>query len=119
MEPCLGQLPENSVDSVAGDCCNVLQHDVAGSNCANDSHELKEKPASSAVLDAGLLACGADVLAGEAGRDDVGCSVCGLKGADVMRNRYVRPMLAKNGSAKRFAFNKLNSLVTAKPARGK
>ena len=71
IKPCLGQLSKNGVQSVRSDRCDVFQDDVARSHHANDSHEFIEQARPSAVLDAGLLACGADVLAREPSANNV------------------------------------------------
>jgi hypothetical protein len=71
IKPCFGQLPENGVHSVRSDRCDVFQDDVARSHQANDSHEFIEQARPSAALDAGLLACGADVLAREPSANNV------------------------------------------------
>jgi hypothetical protein len=71
IKPCLGQLSENGVQSVSKDRCDVFQDNVLGSYQANDSHEFVKKAAPSALLDTGLLACGADVLAREATANNV------------------------------------------------
>ena len=71
IKPCLGQRSENGVQSVRSDRCDVLQDDVARSHHANDSHEFVEQAGAGAFLDAGLLASGADVLAGKATANNV------------------------------------------------
>ena len=63
--PCRGHFPENGIEPVGNNGSDVLQHDVARSHQANDSHEFVEQAATGAFLDAGLLAGGADVLAGK------------------------------------------------------
>jgi hypothetical protein len=72
IKPCLGQFSENGVQPVSKDRCDVFQDDKLGSYQANDSHEFVKETAPSALLDAGLLACGADVLAGEATANNIG-----------------------------------------------
>ena len=69
--PCRGQLPENGVEAVGNNGSDVFQHDEAWSNHANDSHEIKEQPAPGALVDTGLAAGGADVLAGESSANNV------------------------------------------------
>jgi hypothetical protein len=71
IKPCLSQRSEYNVQPVRSDRCNVLQDDVSRSHQANDSHEFVEEAGTGALLDAGLLACGADVLAGEASANNV------------------------------------------------
>jgi hypothetical protein len=71
IKPCLGQLPKNGVQSVSKDRCNVFQDDVSGLYQANDSHEFVKETRPSAFLDAGLLACCADVLARESTANNV------------------------------------------------
>lgn len=71
IKPCFGQRPKNGVQSVGSNGSDVLQHDVSRSHHANDSHEFVEQAAACAFLDAGLLAGGADVLAGEAANDNI------------------------------------------------
>jgi hypothetical protein len=119
IKPCLGQLSENSVQSVSKDRCDVLHDDVAGSNRANDSHEFVKETAPSALLDAGLLTCGADVLAGESTANNVSCSLCGVEGCDVAMDGCVGEVLGKNALAVGLPFNELNGLEAAEPLGGK
>jgi hypothetical protein len=63
--PDRGQFPKNGIEPVGNNGSDVLQHDVSGLNHANDSDEFVEQPRPGALFDAGLLAGGADVLAGE------------------------------------------------------
>jgi hypothetical protein len=72
IKPCLGQLSKNGVQSVSKDRCDVFQDDVSGLYQANDSHEFVKETRPSAFLDAGLLACCADVLAWESSANNVG-----------------------------------------------
>jgi len=71
IKPCFGQLPENGVQSVSKDRCDVFQDDVARSHHANDTHEFVKEARPSAFLDAGLLSCRADVLTGKASANNV------------------------------------------------
>jgi hypothetical protein len=72
IKPCLGQFSENGVQSVSKDRCDVFQDNELGSYQANDSDEFVKETAPRALLDTGLLACGADVLAGESTANNVG-----------------------------------------------
>ncbi len=72
IKPCLGQFCENGVQSVSKDRCDVFQDNELGSYQANDSDEFVKETRPSAFLDAGLLACCADVLAGESSANNVG-----------------------------------------------
>ena len=115
IKPCLGQLSENSVQPVSKDRCDVFHDDVAGSNCANDSHEFVKETAPSALLNAGLLAGGADVLAGESTANNVSCSLLGEEGGDVAMDGCVGKVLRKDLLAVGLPFNELNGLEATKP----
>lgn len=116
IKPCRGQLSENSVQSVSKDRCDVLHDDVARSNCANDTHEFVKETAPSALLDAGLLACGADVLAGKSTANNVSCSLLGKEGGDVAMDGCVGKVLGKDLLAVGLPFNELNGPEATEPA---
>ena len=71
IKPCFGQLSKNGVQSVSKDRCDVFQDDEPGLYQANDSHEFVKETRPSALFDAGLVACVADVLAGESAANNV------------------------------------------------
>jgi hypothetical protein len=75
IHPCLGQFTKNGSEHwVSKDCCNVLHDDESRSYHANDSHELEKETRPRAFLDTGLLAGGADILAGKPSTDNINCS---------------------------------------------
>jgi hypothetical protein len=71
IKPCLGQFPKNGVQSVSKDCCDVFQDDKLWLYQANDSDEFVKETRPSALLDTGLVACVADVLARESTANNV------------------------------------------------
>jgi hypothetical protein len=68
------------------------------------------------LFDAGLLACGADVLAGEATANNVSCSRCGEEGGDVSMDGDTGEVLGKDALAVGLPFNKLHGVEAAEPA---
>jgi hypothetical protein len=71
------------------------------------------------LFDACLLACGADVLAGEATANNVSCSRCGEEGGDVSMDGDAGEVLGKNALAVGLPFDELHSLEATKPAGSK
>jgi hypothetical protein len=72
IKPCLGQFSKNGVQSVSKDRCDVFQDNELGSYQANDSDEFVKQARPSAVLDTGLIARDADVLAWKSAANNVG-----------------------------------------------
>jgi hypothetical protein len=86
-----GQVSKDSSESPSTECWAVFHEDVSGSNLANDPRHVSPHPAAGSV-DAGSLACNADVLARKTARYDVNNSSprSAVKGLNVIPNRKGR-----------------------------
>lgn len=82
-----GQVPENMTRSPSKETWDVLQHDVAGSNLANDAGNLSPEP--SVVVDAASGSCRGPRLAGEARSDAIhdATPASAVEGANIVPDR--------------------------------
>jgi len=80
---------------VRHEICNVFKHDVSRSKLPSQSEDFVEESAAfSAETD--LLPSAGQVLAGEAGGDDINSSSCTPEGSDVFVERDMGPVFAKD-----------------------
>jgi len=86
-----GQVTEDSSESPSKERWAVFHEDVTGSNLANDPRHVSPHSTAGAV-DAGSLACDADVLARKAARYDVNNASprSAVKGLNIIPNREGR-----------------------------
>ncbi|MDR6511499.1 hypothetical protein J2792_002371 [Novosphingobium capsulatum] len=106
--PDLGQRPQNVSKPSTKQLCDVFQHDMAGSNFANQSNDFKEKSASFTIKTFGFPGDG-NVLAWEAPTDDINGNSIGSKSfagklAHVVVAGDFGPVLGKDAAGKFFDF---------------
>jgi hypothetical protein len=91
IEPQRGQVTEDDVESSNKESADVLHEDEVGSHLANDADVLAPETRARALDDAGPLARGADVLAGEASNDEIHAATprAAVEGAHVRPDRRV------------------------------
>jgi hypothetical protein len=71
IEPHLGQVTEDDIESPNKEGADVLHEDVSGLHLANDSGELRPEAGTLALEDSKLEAGPADVLTGEAASNEI------------------------------------------------
>jgi hypothetical protein len=103
INPDLGHVSENRVQPSTKQRCHVLQHREPWSYQANGSNHF---PVESRTLagKSGTFPSKWDVLAGEAGGDDVGLALSELSLGDVGMDRDARPLFAEDGLAELVLF---------------
>jgi hypothetical protein len=99
--------------------CDVLQDDETGSKVASKPNNFGVKATARAAPNASSVACGGNVLTGEATRDDINGanpigskSLCG-KGADIIVAGDIGPVLGEDFARERFDFAEGDGLETA------
>jgi hypothetical protein len=80
---------------VRHEICNVFKDEVSRSKLPSQSDDLIEESASFST-EPSLLPGTGQILAGEAGGDDINSSSCTPKGADVVVERDMRPVVVKD-----------------------
>src|ERR1044072_6216986 len=93
--PDRGQVPENAVEAPVTESCDVFHDDVAGSNRANEPRKFGPE-AGFRAFDAFALAGVADVLAGEAAREDLDVGRA-PESTNIMEPSDAGPVLGEDG----------------------
>jgi hypothetical protein len=121
--PEAGQGAENVSEPSIKQGCDVFHDNETGSNLANKSNDLPEKPAP-CPLKAQPVSSERNVLAGKSAADDINPnSICGeaicCESADIVINWNLWPMFRQHTAGEFFNFAKGDSFAQTRPFKAK